>query len=358
LADRSPSWSNYLAYLAARTVTTLMHGTRVDETMAISAAVARFYYKIGRSHRKRACRNIASSFPDWSAERVERIAEASFEHMFKLFLADAVVMPRLVTPQSWPLHSRIPHLGSSMDLIVRKQPVIMVTGHIGNWEVLGYTMSVAGYPVHAVARPLDNPFINRWVLDIRERHGMHIITKWGAAPILQKALINNGCVGFIADQNAGADGMFVPFFGRLASTYKSIGLLAMRYKVPVLVGCSLRQGPNFEFELTMTDRIDPEEWADQPDPLFYITARYNRGFEQMIRSAPEQYLWVHRRWKSRPPHEREGKPFPDRLRRKLEELPWMTQRELDDIVRRSEEEAQVGTRAISTPDRAPEPQPA
>jgi len=349
---------NYLLYLGARGITTLLHGNSIDETMAITASIARFYFRIGASHRKRACQNIASSFPEWSRDRVEHVAEESFVHMFKLFLADAAIMPRLVTTQAWPNHSLIPHLGSSMDLVVRKQPIVMVTGHFGNWEVLGYTMSVAGYPVHAVARPLDNPFLNRWILDIRERHGMHIITKWGAAPILQKALQNNGCVGFIADQNAGNDGMFVPFFGRLASSYKSIGLLAMRYKVPVLVGCSIRKGPNFVFELTLTDRINPEDWADQPDPLFYITARYNRGLEQMIRTSPEQYLWVHRRWKSRPAHEREGEPMPARLRRKLEELPWMTQDDLDEIVRRSEEESRRNRRTISLSEPTHQPQPA
>lgn len=334
----------------------LLHGNTVPQTMAIAAAFARFYYRVGAKHRQRACKHIADSFPDWPADRVSAVAEASFVHMFKLFLADAIVMPRLVTPQAWPGHAFIRNLGSSMDLIVRKQPIIMVTGHLGNWEVLGYTMSVAGYPVHAVARPLDNPFINRWVLDIRERHGMHIITKWGAAPVLQKALANSGCVGFIADQNAGVDGMFVPFFGRFASSYKSIGLLAMRYKVPVLVGCSIRTGPNFEFELMMTDRIDPEDWADQPDPLFYITARYNRGIEQMIARWPEQYFWVHRRWKSRPPHELEGKPVPAKLRRKLEQLPWMTPQALDELIRRSEEESGVYKRTISVPDPSPEPQ--
>ena len=358
MADRSPSFNNYLQYLGARTIAMLLHGMSIEQTMGLIGSIGRGYYRIGKSHRRRACQNIASSFPEWPQERVERVAEESFAHMFKLFLADTVIMPRVITPQAWPLHSRIPHLGSSMDLVVRRQPMIMVTGHFGNWEVLGYTMSVAGYPVHAVARPLDNPFLNRWLLEIRVRHGMHVITKWGAAPILQKALVDSGCVGFIADQNAGLDGMFVPFFGRFASSYKSIALLAMRYKAPILVGCSIRNGPNFNFDLMLTDRIEPEDWADQPDPLFYITARYNRGLEQMIALAPEQYLWVHRRWKSRPPHEREGKPFPARLRQKLEELPWMTQNELEDIIRRSEEESRASARTISVAERSPEPQPA
>ena len=146
-------------------------------------------------------------------------------------------------------------------------------------------------------------------------------------------------LGFIADQNAGEQGLFVPFFGRLASSYKSIGLLAMRHDVPIITGHARRLGPRLEYELSCTDAIMPQDWADQPDPLFYITARYNRAIEQMIRRAPEQYLWVHRRWKSRPRNERLGKPLSARMIAKLEQLPWMTTDELDLIVHRSNEAA-------------------
>ena len=123
--------------------------------------------------------------------------------------------------------------------------------------------------------------------------------------------------------------MFVPFFGRLASTYKSIGLLAMRYSVPIVAGCAIRLDNRFHYEISYTDIIRPEEWSVQPDPLYYITARYSRAIEMMVRRSPEQYLWIHRRWKSRPKFERDGEPMPARMIQKLEQLPWMTQAELD-----------------------------
>jgi KDO2-lipid IV(A) lauroyltransferase len=107
----------------------------------------------------------------------------------------------------------------------------------------------------------------------------------------------------------------------------------MRYDTPIVAGCARRIGDAFRYELECSDIIMPEEWRDQPDPLFYITARFNRAIEQMIRRAPEQYLWVHRRWKSRPPHERAGKPMPQRLTEKLRQLPWMTDDELDRLSR-------------------------
>ena len=218
---------------------------------------------------------------------------------------------------------------------MRGQPAIFITGHCGNWELLGYSLAVMGYPLHALARPLDNPLLNRWVMGMREDRGLRIITKWGAMPILQQILGAGGWIAFIADQNAGDQGLFVPFFGSLASSYKSIGLLAMRYNIPIVAGFARRLDGRFRYELSCTDFITPDDWANRDDPLFYITARFNHAMEQMIRSAPEQYLWVHRRWKSRPRHERLGRPVPPRLVAKLRSLPWLSNDEVDLIVDRS-----------------------
>jgi KDO2-lipid IV(A) lauroyltransferase len=107
-------------------------------------------------------------------------------------------------------------------------------------------------------------------------------------------------VGFIADQNAGPKGIFVDFFGRKASTYKSIGLLAMQYQVPVVIGYARRQSESFRFKMCVQDIIYPEDWASQPDALRYITQRYTKAIEDFVSEDPGQYLWVHRRWKTRP----------------------------------------------------------
>ncbi|HIB01415.1 MAG TPA: hypothetical protein EYO31_05955, partial [Phycisphaerales bacterium] len=187
---------------------------------------------------------------------------------------------------------------------------------------------VLGYPIAALARPLDNALLNEWILNVRQKHGLQIVTKWGGVSVLQELISSNTSVGFIADQNAGGRGMFVPFFGRLASTYKSIGLLAMRYEIPIAAVHAKRLDGDFQYEISLTDYIEPSDWGQQEDPLYYITARYNRAMEEMIRSAPEQYLWLHRRWKSRPAFELEGKPMPKNLIRQLESLPWMTEKEL------------------------------
>ena len=105
--------------------------------------------------------------------------------------------------------------------------------------------------------------------------------------------------------------MFVPFFGRLASTYKSIGLLAIQHNVPVIVGYARRRGDIFAFDLGVQDIIYPDDWKNYPrdqyhDELHYLTTRYTRAIEDFVRADPSQYLWIHRRWKTRPKGEIPG----------------------------------------------------
>jgi KDO2-lipid IV(A) lauroyltransferase len=326
---RSQSTITSLAqYIPLRALATLIGCAPMNLNMLSSALLGDAYFRINIKRRKRASSNIQASFPELSAEEVHTLAKRSMEHMFQLFVAEGVQMPSLITPSTWHKYVDLVNIEQLSERLTHKQPVIFITGHCGNWELLGYLLSVLGYPIAALARPLDNHLINDWVLGIRERFGLKIVTKWGGVPILQEMITNNTSVGFIADQNAGDRGMFVPFFGRLASSYKSIGILAMRYQIPIVAVHAKRIDGSFKYEVSVTDFIEPSDWNNQPDPLYYITARYNRAIEQMVRNAPEQYLWLHRRWKSRPKFETNNKPMPKKVIKQLESLPWMTDQEL------------------------------
>lgn len=347
MARRNSAIVNWSQYLALRAVSGFMQCFDIHQNLHTAAAIGSLFHQFHAGRRRRTEQHIADSFPDWPAERVRETARRSLEHMFQLFMVESLVTPRLITPSTWTNYVRLGDVRSLLDLLVRGEAAIFVTGHCGNWELLGSAMAAIGYPLVALARPIDNPLINRWLMGIREAQGTIIVTKWGATSVLQDTLRNHGRVGIIADQNAGDDGMFVPFFGRLASSYKSIALLAMRYNVPVITGGALRVGDRFQYEFLPVDHIRPEDWADQPDPIFYITARFNRAIEKLVCRAPHQYLWIHRRWKSRPRHEREGQPMPNRLIAKLEQLPWMTQTELDAIIRRANAAAEsAGRQAV------------
>lgn len=329
---RPQSFTDHVAalaqYAALRGLFGVFHMFPAAQNMRTAAHFGSLYGRFVRRHRDRARGHIHRSFPELDEAAVARLADESMQSLFQMFLVEATAVPRLLTPTSWPQHVRTGRIEASLRLLVGNDPVIFVTGHCGNWELLGFTLALLGFRLHALARPLDNPWLDRWIRGVREARGLTVVTKWGATHEVQRIIESGGRVGFIADQNAGEDGMFVPFFGRLASSYKSIGLLAMRYELPIVVGAAQRVGGRFDYELDGVDVIRPNEWHDQPDPLFYITARFNRAMELAVRRTPAQYLWVHRRWKSRPAHERDGKPMPERLRAKLRSLPWMTDAEL------------------------------
>ncbi|QQE11729.1 lysophospholipid acyltransferase family protein [Planctomycetota bacterium] len=294
-----------------------------DRNIRTATEFGKWYYQLDKRHRERARNSIATAFPEWAPEQVEHVTKESFQHFVRLAL-EVIHTPREVQEDTWADRITVRNMGPVLDILNARKPAIMLTGHIGNWEVLGYYLAMLGYDIDAIARPIDNPLINDWLLGIREAKGMRIITKFDATERMLEVLNNGGVLGFIADQNAGDKGLFVPFFGRLASTYKSIGLLAMNQNVPIICGFAHRDSTGFSFEMGVNDIIYPEDWANRPDPLYYITARYSRALEMMVRMRPAQYLWMHRRWKSRPRHERLGKPIPKALVRNLEALPWMT----------------------------------
>lgn len=320
-------WSQYLALRAGVAGLNVFD---IDDVLQSARGIGSLMYRVDGRHRQRAEVNIRRCLPDLPPDRVREVAERSMQHFIQLG-AEVMFTPRLVTFDSWPHRVRIANLAHALRVMLDDRPTVMVTGHFGNWELLGYALATVGLDLDAIARPIDNPLINRWLLGVRQRQGMRVITKWGATDRMAHVMNTGGMLGFIGDQNAGDRGLFVPFFNRLASAYKSIGLLAMRYNAPVICGYARRLGGRFEYEMGATDVIEPDDWADQPDPLYYLTARYARAIESMVRMDPAQYLWVHRRWKSRPPHERAGRPMPAKLRQKLEQLPWMTDGQLAEI---------------------------
>jgi KDO2-lipid IV(A) lauroyltransferase len=291
---------DYLQYVALRLVAMALHCFPVEANLRTAALLGDLMYLLDRKHRERALGNLKRSFPEMPAEKREWMARRSMRQLFYFFI-EMLFTTRLVRLETWRQYVELNDFQPSLKLLLDKnRGLIMLTGHYGNWEILGYVLATLGFATTSVARPLDNPYVNEYVLGVRERRGQRIINKTGATVEVTRVLANHGAVCFIADQNAGSKGLFVDFFGRKASTYKSIGLLAMEYKVPVVIGYARRVDNQFGFKVAAKDIIFPQDWQDQDDPLRYITQRYTRAIEDFVREDPGQYLWIHRRWKSRP----------------------------------------------------------
>ncbi len=331
--------AHFLPYAALRAAASTLHLFSTEGNLRFAAGLGSLLAYMGPARIQRAEQNVRRAFPELPDAEVRRIAHASLQHMFQLFLVDSLAGPQQLNERGWARHLEFGTVDATMRLLLEDRPAIFVTGHSGNWEFLGLSLSLLGFRMSALARPLDNPYLDHWLLGMRRRRGLEILVKWGATTEVQRVIESGGRVAFIADQNAGEDGIFVPFFGRLASSYKSIALLALRYRLPIVVGTAIRQGEQMRYRIETVDRIEPHECEAAADPIFYCTARFNRAMEHAVRLAPEQYLWIHRRWKSRPAWERDGKPMPDRVRRKLLELPWMRPDEVDRIASCTSENA-------------------
>ena len=298
---RKPSKAvDYALYLALRVVSTTLHCFPLESAMRLAQFLGDMLYRLDKRHRLRSMENLRASFPEKSDAELRKLTRDSFR-LFPLLGVEVMLTPRYVKLERLAQHFVLGNLGEAMRLLVeRQQGVILVTGHYGNWEVLGYMLAVMGFESTNVARPLDNPYVNAYVLGVREKKGQRIIDKTGALREAPEVMERAGALGFTADQDAGPKGMFVDYFGRPASTYKSIGVLAMRYEVPVVGGCARRLGYDFRFRLDVQHIIYPRDWRDERDPLRYITQRYTRAIEDAVRGEPGQYLWLHRRWKTRP----------------------------------------------------------
>lgn len=270
-----------------------------------------------RQHRLRAEDHVRASFPNLTASQVSAIARSSMEQMAMLGV-EVLMTPRQITPWTWCRYIRLRQMDEALRVLLSGKGCIMLTGHYGNWELLGYTLAVLGFDIVAVMRPLDNPYINRYLLEQRERSGLTLLEKKGASRSAAGVLEDGGALCFIADQDAGRKGLFVDFLGRPASTYKSIGLLAMEYEVPIVVGCARRIGSGFSYEVRADRIIRPEEWQGRDDPLLWITQAFTRALESFILDVPGQYLWIHRRWKSKPKARRmSGSATPDCAAREI-----------------------------------------
>lgn len=273
----------------------------IETNLRTARMMGRIWWLIMKRHRDRAMDNLRPALGDCYNERELRdIARRSFEHFAQLYLVEQMMTQRLINPHSWSRHVTLDNLGPALSELFKDRGAIMLTAHFGNYELLGYTIARLGLPISAVMRPLDNPLLNEFLLDSREAGGLTLLYKKGASRAAVDVLEAGGTLCFISDQDAGRKGVFVDFFNRPASWYKSIGLLAMNHNVPLVVGQAVRTRPGFHYRIEVECIIQPEDWRDQDDPLLWITRTFANAIESAIRRHPEQYLWMHRRWKSRP----------------------------------------------------------
>ena len=295
----------WLQYAALRLVEMALQCFAIETNLATARLAGDLLYLLDRRHRAVALANLRASFPEAGEPALRQIARRSCQHLIMVG-AEVLCLPRLMQFNRFLDYVDISGCRDSFQYISSGKPGLLITGHFGNWEMVGFAMAAMGFPPTSIARPLDNPYLNEYILGLRQRTGQRILFKRNMTSAAVEEIRSGRPLGFIADQDAGRRGFFVDFFGRKASAYKSIAYLAMEQNVPLFVGGAFRTGNRFHYRIVVTDVIRPGEHPNTFDGALAITQRYTRAIERLVRLAPEQYLWVHRRWKTRPPEQRKA----------------------------------------------------
>jgi KDO2-lipid IV(A) lauroyltransferase len=292
--------TDYLIYLIVRLFVCLVQALPPAGARAFARGLAWLAYHVNRRHREVAHDNLRHAFPGrYTEPELDALVRAVYRH-FCTLMVEMILIPRLLQPTNWRRYITLVNGDVLTGCLLSGRPLLVVTGHWGNWEMAGYALGLLGFTTHAIARALDNPYLERFLLKFREKTGQKILAKHGDFANMQALLDGGGVLATLADQDAGPRGLFVDFFGRPASTHKAVALMALQHQVVLLVAGTRKVGEPMRYEVVAQDIIYPEEYAGHADPVRAITQRFTTALEQLIRTAPEQYFWLHRRWKHQP----------------------------------------------------------
>jgi KDO2-lipid IV(A) lauroyltransferase len=289
-----------LEYVLFRVLVFLLQRLSWDAARRVGQNLGTITFSALRIRRRVVLENLAHAFPAWTPARRLAVARECYRQFGTTFL-ELCLLPR-TRPED--LMARAV-LGDSdqFDAALREgHGAVIITGHLGNWEALGASLAARGYPLYGLVARQRNRRVNEQVRRMRESAGIRLLyTDRGLMPVM-RALRGNGFVAFPIDQDAGRDGVFVEFLGRRASAPLGPVRFARRAGCPMIPGFCLRQ-PDGTYELEMPGavwvRTDlPPDEAER-EALTRVTAL----LEEVVRRYPEQWFWMHRRWKTRPPGE-------------------------------------------------------
>ncbi len=294
------SLSHRLEYLAFRLVTSELLKLPLGAALRVAEGAGALGFRFLKGRTRVGRENLSAAFPELSPGEIDSLLLATYRNTFRL-AGEVLYLRRIITRHTWRRHIELEGLEKSLDGCIRGRGGILLTGHLGNWELLSRVLPFAGMTCAVVARPLDNPLLERYILGVREETNQRVIVKRGSGAEIEHILSEGGFVGILPDQDAGRKGAFVPFLGRLASTWRSPALLSMKTGAPIIPGCCVRVGKPARFRVIVGEPIYPNPDAtDVSAETLRITCAFTATLERWVRRYPEQYLWLHRRWKSRP----------------------------------------------------------
>ncbi|MBD3308737.1 lipid A biosynthesis acyltransferase [candidate division KSB3 bacterium] len=289
----------YLEYFGALTLAVPFYLLPRKLAFRAGEQIGELMYRTMRRRRQIGDTNLSIAFGDaLSDQEKARILRSTFRNLGKS-LVELLHFPKMSKAY---LQEKVQIVGQENYLAAMRKGkgMIYLTAHIGNWEMSSHAQSAAGYPLNIVVRPLDNPLLDKMVTKLRTLHGNTVLTRGHGLKQILAALRKKQAVGILMDQNTlRSRGIFVEFFGKPACTIPVIALLALRYDVPVIPGFIVRTGFDTH-ALHLGPEIEIQRTGDTQRDIAANTARFNQIIEDFIRRYPDQWFWIHNRWKTQP----------------------------------------------------------
>ncbi|HUE81266.1 MAG TPA: lysophospholipid acyltransferase family protein [Pyrinomonadaceae bacterium] len=270
----------------------------------VGLGLGRLAHLIAGNLRRTGERNLKLAFPEMSEVERKRILRGCFASLGRL-LAEFSQFPR-ATPDKLRQLIEYDRVGLAHLREAEKsgRGIIFLTGHIGAWELLSFGWSALEYPISFLVRPLDNDQLEEFIDRIRTRFGNRAIDKKSAARQSLRVLRDGGTLGILSDLNTHPhEGVFVPFFGKLACTTAGIATLALKTDAVVIPTCAVWDQNRRRYFFRGDPPIELVRTGDTKKDVEVNTARFAEAMERLIRLYPDQWLWIHKRWKTRPPGE-------------------------------------------------------
>ena len=265
----------------------------------LAALFAWGIYRVTPRWRSIAHRNLELAMSDLIAGTHSRIVRETYRNLGRVLLTLAR-MPKL-TPANVSeaiAYEGFEHFESALE---KGKGVLFLTAHLGNWELSAAAHALFGNPMHIMVRPLDNPLLDRWLTARRTMCGNRAIPKADATRAVLRALKRNDAVGILADQNAaGEDGVFVNVFGIQASATSGVAKIAMKTGAVVIPGFAVWDERSSKYKLKFYPPLEMASSGDAGADVIENTQRCQKAIERAVREYPGQWLWIHRRWKTRP----------------------------------------------------------
>lgn len=287
-----------IEYLLARGLALFLRLLPFRIAVGVGATLGRLFYLADGRHRRitfEALRRAIGS--ERSDPELMRITRGVFENLGRSVAEFVAIQGR--SPDVLMRRTVFEGMEHYRAAAKEEKGVLVLTAHFGNWEWMAMSAAILGMKLAVVARPLDNPYLNDMINRWRERYGNRVLNKRTSAAEIMRRLRAGETVGVLLDQNTAlSEAVFVDYFGRPAATHKGLAIMALRTGVPVIPAFIVREGERHR--VIVEKPLEIARTGDLERDIREATALFTRTIESYVRRHPDQWLWVHRRWKTRP----------------------------------------------------------